>query len=131
MTLVVDASVVVAALIDTGSMGEWAETQLANATDLAAPAILGAEVTNVLRRSEAAHLIESSQANLAFADLKRLRVLSVGFELIADRMWELRHNLTGYDASYVATAELLGATLATLDTRLISAPEAICDFVTP
>ena len=131
MTLVVDASVVIAALIDTGSTGDWAETQLATATDLAAPTILGAEVANVLRRSETAQLIDTSHANLAFADLKRLPVLSVGFELLADRIWQLRHNLTSYDASYVATAELLGAPLATLDTRVTTAPGTACDFITP
>ena len=131
MTLVVDASVVVAALIDTGTTGDWAEGQLASATDIAAPAILATEVTNVLRRSESAELIDPSHANLAFVDLTRLSVLSVGFELIAERIWQLRHHLTSYDASYVAAAELLGAPLATLDARLAKATEAKCDFVTP
>lgn len=131
MTLVVDASVVVAALIDTSSAGEWAEAQIAAATDLAAPAILGAEVSNVLRRSENTRTIDSSAATLAFADLTRLPVFSVGFELIADRVWQLRHNLTSYDASYVATAELLGAPLATLDARVAAAPATACDFITP
>ena len=58
-------------------------------------------------------------------------MLTVGFELIADRTWQLRHNLTSYDASYVATAELLGAPLATLDMRVTTTPGATCDFVTP
>lgn len=131
MTLVIDASVVVAALIDTGPTGRWAETQIETAADLAAPAILGTEVTNVLRRHESSQLVEPAHATLAFSSLKRLSVLSIGFELLADRMWQLRHNLTSYDASYVASAELLGAPLATLDERLAAAPGSTCSFITP
>ena len=48
-----------------------------------------------------------------------------------DRMWQLRDNLTGYDAAYVAAAELLGVTLVTGDRRLAAAPGLRCPVVVP
>ncbi|MGB3185202.1 MAG: type II toxin-antitoxin system VapC family toxin, partial [Ornithinimicrobium sp.] len=51
--------------------------------------------------------------------------------LLAPRAWQLRHNLTTYDASYVALAELLGATLVTLDLRIGRAPALRCTVSTP
>jgi predicted nucleic acid-binding protein len=129
VTVVVDASVVVAALIDTGTNGQWAETLLTD--DLAAPPLLHVEVANVLRRAAAAGEITDDVASLAHADLADLRIELVPYETVGARIWELRNNLTAYDAWYVATAELLDAPLATLDRRLVAAPGPTCDFQTP
>ncbi|MGI8792987.1 MAG: type II toxin-antitoxin system VapC family toxin [Acidimicrobiales bacterium] len=129
MTTVVDASTVVAALIDTGPDGQWAETLLTS--DLAAPHLLTVEVASVLRRAAAAGDITDDVASLAYGDLLDLRVQLVAFDLVAARVWELRHNLSSYDAWYVAVAELLGAPLATLDQRLVSAPGPRCAFDMP
>lgn len=129
MTIVIDASVVVAALVDSGPDGQWAETLLTS--DLAAPHLLPVEVANVLRRAVNADEITDDIASLAHADLLDLRIEFVPYEMVAVRIWELRHNLTPYDAWYVAVAELFGAPLATLDQRLVSAPGPTCSYRTP
>lgn len=129
MTIVIDASAVVAALVDSGPDGQWAETLLTS--DLAAPHLLPVEVANVLRRAVNADEITDDIASLAHADLLDLRIELVPYEIVAVRSWQLRHNLTAYDAWYVAVAELLGAPLATLDQRLVGAPGPTCIFRTP
>jgi predicted nucleic acid-binding protein len=129
MTLVIDASAVVAALVDSGPDGQWAEGLLAS--DLAAPHLLHVEVASVLRRAVNAGEITDDIASLAHADLLDLRVELVSYALVAARTWELRHNLSTYDAWYVAVAELLGSPLATLDQRLVNSPGPNCSFRTP
>jgi predicted nucleic acid-binding protein len=129
MTVVINASAVVAALVDSGPDGRWAETLLTS--DLAAPHLLPVEVSNVLRRAVNAGEISDDIASLAHADLLDLRVELVSYDMVAERIWGLRHNLTTYDAWYVAVAELLDAPLATLDQRLVSAPGPTCSFRTP
>lgn len=129
MTLVIDASAAVAALVDSGPDGQWAETLLTS--DLAAPDLLPVEVANVLRRAVSAGEISDDVASLAHADLLGLRVELVAYDTVAPRIWELRHNLTAYDAWYVAVAELLDAPLATVDQRLVGSPGPRCAFRTP
>lgn len=129
MTVVIDASAVVAALVDSGPDGRWAETLLVS--DLAAPHLLPVEVANVLRRAVNDSEISDDVASLAHADLLDLRVELISYDLVAARIWELRHNLTPYDAWYVAAAELLDAPLATLDQRLVSSPGPTCSFRMP
>lgn len=130
MTVVIDASTMVAALIDTGPDGEWAEKFLA-ADDLAAPHLMPAEVTNILRRTSIKGLITSDVASLAIADLAGLRIEFFAFDPFAQRVWELRQNVTAYDAWYVALAETVAAPLATLDDRLSRARGPRCKFLTP
>lgn len=129
MTVVIDASTLVAALVDSGPEGQWAETLLTS--DLAAPHLLPVEVANVLRRAVNSGDISDDIASLAHADLIDLRVGLIAYETVAARAWELRHNLTSYDAWYVAVAELLDAPLATLDQRLVNAAGPTCAFRTP
>lgn len=129
MTVVIDASAVVAALVDSGPDGQWAETLLT--VDLAAPHLLPVEVANVLRRAVNAGELTEDIASLAHADLLGLRVELVAYDTVAARIWELRKNLTAYDAWYVAVAELLDAPLATVDHRLARSPGPTCTFRTP
>ena len=130
MTLVIDAGVVVAALIDDGPDGRWAESMLA-AGPLAAPHLMLVEAANILRRACLAGVLSLDSAQLAHADLLRLRVVLFEYEPIAERVWELRGAITSYDACYVALAEALGAPLATVDLRLSRAPGPYCVFKTP
>jgi predicted nucleic acid-binding protein len=128
VTLVVDASLVVAALVDSGTDGRWAEELLAS-DSLAAPHLLTAEASNILRRSALAGAISTEQASLAYADLLDLRAELFPYAPFASRIWELRENVTCYDAWYVAIAETLSAPFATLDTRLAKAPGSHCRFL--
>jgi predicted nucleic acid-binding protein len=130
VTVVVDASVVVAGLVDAGGTGRWAEDVLVS-EDLAAPHLMPVEAANILRRSALAGDITADVAGLAHADLLELRLALFGYAPVAERAWELRGNLTLYDAWYVALAEVLGAPLATLDRKLARAAGPTCGFVVP
>lgn len=127
MTVVVDASVVVAALVDAGPAGSWAESVLASGP-LAAPHLMPVEVANVLRRAALSRELTNDAASLAHHDLTTLRVELFPYDGFARRGWELRSTITCYDAWYVALAETLGATLATLDVRLRRATGPRCEF---
>jgi predicted nucleic acid-binding protein len=98
---------------------------------LAAPHLLHAEVANVLRRSELAGDISGDVSRLAYSDLLDLAVDLYPFEPFAERVWELRRSVTAYDACYVALAESIDASLATLDDRLAAAPGPECGFEIP
>jgi predicted nucleic acid-binding protein len=130
MTLVVDGGLVVAALVDSGPTGAWAD-HLLGAEDPAAPHLMPVEVANVLRRASRAGEISADTAVMAHADLLRLRVELFGYETYSERVWQLRDSLTAYDGWYVALAESLGARLATLDLRLSRAEGPRCEFITP
>lgn len=130
MSVVVDSSVVVAALVDSGRHGKWAEEILASGL-LLAPELVRAEATNVFRRLERAKLITTPEANAAQGDLMQLDVEVFPFEPFADRIWELRHNVTSYDGWYVAIAEALKVPLATLDAPLSRSNGVTCKFLTP
>jgi len=126
VTLVVDASLVVAALIDSGTDGRWAESML-ESDALAAPHLLPVDVANVLRRAVAAGEVSADSASLAHADLLRLRISLFAYEPFANRVWELR----GGVSAYVALAESLDAPLATFDRRLTRSTGARCRFTIP
>ncbi len=128
--LVADASFVVAALIDSGKDGTWALELLATGP-LAAPHLMPVEAANILRRAVLSGHISADAAALAHADLLALRIELFPYSPFAARVWELRGNLTSYDAWYVAVAEALDAKLATLDARLSRAPGPRCFFEIP
>lgn len=129
MILVLDASVCVAALVDSGNDGHWAESKVAGA-NLVAPQLILVEVTNVLRRLSASGSLSDLDASIAHNDLLTMTIELYPFAPLADRIWSLRHNLSSYDAYYVALAESLNAPLATLDNHLINAPGTSCEFIT-
>src|SRR5262249_2218521 len=112
MSAVVDASLLVAATTDSGSEGTWAEEIVAR-NDLVAPHLVLAEATNVLRRLERSKEISPLEAAVAQRELLRLEVNLLPFEPFAERVWELRRNVTSYDAWYVAIAEAFRLPLAT------------------
>jgi predicted nucleic acid-binding protein len=130
VTFVVDASVAVAALIDPGPVGSWAESVLTSGP-LAAPHLMPVEAANILRRSALAGDISADVASLAHEDFISLRLELFPYLPFASRVWELRSNLTAYDAWYVALTEYLGAELATLDVKLSRATAARCAFALP
>ena len=128
--LVVDAAFVVAALVDAGRDGTWADALL-DGDALAAPHLMPVEVANILRRAVASAELTADAASLAHADLLALRIELFPYATFASRVWELRDNVTCYDAWYVALAETLDAPLATLDVRLSRATGPRCRFQLP
>lgn len=121
---------VVAALVDSGPHGDWAEEVLAGGS-LQAPELVRVEATNIFRRLERAKLITTPEANAAQDDLMQLDIDLFPFEPFAGRIRELRHNVTSYDAWYVAIAEALKLPLATLDEPLSKSNGVTCKFLTP
>lgn len=127
MTPVVDASVVIAALVDDGPAGSWALTTLREG-ELLAPQHLPVEAANALRRGELAARLTRDVATLAYEELLRMPIDLMPYPPIAHRVWELRGSVSSYDAAYVALAERLDADLVTLDRRLMRAPGPGCRF---
>jgi predicted nucleic acid-binding protein len=128
--LVIDASAVVALLTDRGEAGAWVAGQVRGRA-LVAPHLMPFETANILRRLEIAGVVDSTTASLAHADLAALAIDLVPWHLLADRAWELRGNVTIYDATYVALAESLDVPLLTLDQRISRAPGIDCEIQTP
>jgi predicted nucleic acid-binding protein len=130
MTLVLDASVVVAALVDDGPDGEWARAAM-DGEVLVAPGHLHVEVSSVLQRAVLGGRIGREVGALAHEDLVLLRVTTFPFEPLAPRIWALHPSVPAYDAACVALAEELSEPLLTLDRRLARADGPTCRFLTP
>lgn len=128
--VVLDASVVVSALLDGGAEGQWA-AGLISTRVLVAPHLMPGEASNIIRRSLVRGAVSLSEAAQAHGDLLDLPVELFAFHGLADRVWQLRDNLTAYDAWYVALAEELGVPLATLDRRLARATGLRCEVLVP
>jgi predicted nucleic acid-binding protein len=126
---VCDSSAVAALLIDGGPDGQWV-THTIDSGEIAAPALVTYETANVIRRHELSGQISSDQAAQAHADLLDLAIELWPYDILVARAWELRHNLSIYDATYVALAETTDLTLVTLDKRLAKAPGTTCRIAT-
>jgi predicted nucleic acid-binding protein len=127
--IVVDASALGLALLDDGPLGDTARTALANDTDWAAPAHLVTEVISVVRGHVLGSKLSLTRAEDALRTLAELTMSLSDCQALVDRIWQLRHNMTSYDAAYVALAEVLDAPLVTADTRLANASGITCRTV--
>jgi predicted nucleic acid-binding protein len=118
---VVDAGVIVELIannLDPDRLGD---------EELAVPHLIDSEVTNVLRRLVVQKVLTEKQGTFALEGFTRLALTRFPADWLRPRMWELRHNLSAYDATYVALAEMAGATaLLTTDARLAKAPGINC-----
>jgi predicted nucleic acid-binding protein len=130
MSCVVDASVFVAAVIDDGPSGVWAEEVLSEG-DIATPDLALVESASILRRLERSRRVSTADASAAYQFLAQLDLHLVPFEPFARRVWALRENFTAYDAWSVAVAEGLGLPLATLDRRMVGGAGARRAFRVP
>ena len=119
--IVLDASAAVEWLLRTAAGNRVDERLFSAAGTLHAPHLLDLEVAQALRRYVAAGVIPPSRAQEAVQDLLDLPLTRYPHELFLWRIWKLRHNLTAYDAAYVALAEALGAPLITCDKKMASA----------
>lgn len=123
--IVVDASVVVTALADDGPDGDRTRDRL-RGERMAAPQVIDLEVVSAWRRLTSSGHLDDRRARLAIIDLLALRLQRVPHAPLLRRCWELRANLTTYDAAYVALAEALDTPLLTADRRLADAPGSRC-----
>jgi predicted nucleic acid-binding protein len=112
---------VLAALAASDADSELVE-RLAGDGDLHGPHLIDTEVLHALRRMTMIGAIGDDRAADLRSDFAELALVRYPHEPLNDRVWELRHNLTAYDATFVALAEALGAPLVTCDARLASAP---------
>ncbi len=119
--IVVDASAALDGLLDPASHAVIATWLAGSAEPLAAPDLIDVEVMSVLRRWEHSAEITASRARQALDDLGALPIIRYPARTVLDPAWKLRHNLTAYDAQYVALAQALPARLLTTDARMASA----------
>jgi predicted nucleic acid-binding protein len=125
--IVVDASVVAPALAYDTPEGKAARGRLDGEENLSAPEIVDLEVASVWRHALRAGRLDEDRSQRALRDLAAMRLVRMPHQPLMDRIWELRHNLTPYDAAYVALAEVLDATLLTADGKLTRAPSLRCE----
>ena len=119
--IVLDASAALDWLLQT-SAGQRIETRIYSQHEsLHAPHLLDLEVAEDLRRLVREGAVSTHRADLALEDLLDLRITRYPHFLLMPRIWQLRHNLSAYDAAYVALAERLGARLLRRVSRLASA----------
>lgn len=118
--IVVDASAILEVLLNTRDGARVAERLFTPDETLHAPHLLDLEVAQVLRRYALAGELASARGLEALEDLADLPLTRYPHDLLLPRIWELRGNLTAYDAAYVALAEVLAAPLVTRDAALAS-----------
>lgn len=123
--IVVDASILAVALGDDGRDGDLARARL-RGERLIAPELVDLEVASVWRRQIGRGTMDTRRAELALADLAILPLRRAQHRFLLGRCWELRDNVTIYDASYVALAEALNLVLLTADARLTRAAGPRC-----
>lgn len=124
--IVVDASVLAPALADDGADGDRARLRL-RGEQLVAPELVDLEVLSTLRRAVRAGRLDERRSGQALDDLAALPLRRVPHLPLLARAWELRDNLTAYDAAYVALAESLRALLLTADGGIEKASGVRCD----
>jgi predicted nucleic acid-binding protein len=128
VTVVVDASAVVALVSQAAGSGPWVRHTIASEA-LAAPELVLFEAANLLRRLPLHGDRDDASASRAHRELLALTIERYPYPFVAQRAWQLRGNLTMFDAAYVALAELLDVPLVTLDGRLSRATGPGCTFL--
>jgi predicted nucleic acid-binding protein len=126
--IVVDASVVTRMVVDDDDQGKRLRAELVGER-LYAPELIDVEVASSIRRVCRHGQVEVERAVEALADLSLMRLVRISHTMLLNRMWELRDNLSAYDASYVALAQALDAPLWTADAPLARAPRLGCKVV--
>ncbi|HWW67094.1 MAG TPA: type II toxin-antitoxin system VapC family toxin [Solirubrobacterales bacterium] len=125
--IVVDASVLAPAIADDGADGERARERLRE-EQLSAPELVDLEVVSTMRRAARAGRLDERRSAQALADLAALPLRRVPHLPLVPRVWELRDNLSAYDATYVALAEALDVLLLTADGPLERAAGVRCEI---
>ena len=126
--IVVDASIVANAIGDDGPDGHVARRRSRSAGGLAAPDLVDVETVSVLRKRWLVGHISDGRFASAIEDLEDLELDRYATLPLIRRAYELRANVTAYDATYVALAEGLDCPLVTADARLATAPGIRCEI---
>jgi len=126
--IVIDASVLTHALTDDGPVGASSRAELARDAHWAAPEHLVVEVFSAVRGRRLGHKISQTRAEDALSAIVTTTIDLVAAAPLLTRMWELRSNVSGYDAAYLALAETFGCPLITADARLDKIPELRCEI---
>jgi predicted nucleic acid-binding protein len=126
--IVVDASVLTAVVAEDDERSMRFRERLAGQR-LTAPEVVDLEVASAIRRARRSRRLGAERALEALADLAFLPIQRVSHTMLLNRIWNLRDNLTAYDASYVALAQVLDAPLYTGDGPLARAPGLACEIV--
>ncbi|MDQ3941498.1 MAG: type II toxin-antitoxin system VapC family toxin [Actinomycetota bacterium] len=120
--IVLDASAVVAVLLDPGSGAERIRERIESPGEsLHVPHVMDLEVLHALRRQALRGALSPRRSAEALEDLANIMFVRYPHTSLIQRIWELRENVTAYDAAYVALAEALDAPLVTMDARLAQA----------
>lgn len=119
--IVVDASALVELLLRTPASRSIQTRMFDRLEDLHAPQLIDIEVTQVLRRYAMAGELDVNHGRTLLDDLMAFPMRRHSHHFLLPRVWELRQNLSAYDATYLALAEALDAALLTDDRRLVSA----------
>jgi len=119
--IVVDASVLVEVLLRMPGADAIAPRLFDSRQSLHAPHLIDIEIAQVVRRFALSGELDERRGREALADLSDLPLRRYPHDVLLPRIWDLRNNLTGYDAAYVALAEALDAPLLTRDQRLARA----------
>lgn len=119
--IVVDASALLDVLLNTISADRVSDQLFGSGETLHVPHLIDLEVAQVLRRYAASGALTADRGVEALRDLTDFPLIRYPHDLLLPRIWELRHNLTAYDAAYVTLAETLEAPLVTRDAALAAA----------
>lgn len=119
--IVVDASAALSALLNAGPARELLATE-----QLHVPHLIDSEIVNGMRRQVTTGSVAAERAWAALDTWRRLGIVRHPVSALLERIWQLRDNMSAYDASYVTLAEALGCSVVTADARLSRAPGSRC-----
>jgi predicted nucleic acid-binding protein len=116
--IILDASAAVALFVEEAEPGEWVADQLVGAENVGAPHLIDLEVLSAFRRLVAQRELPLARARDALRGLRDLGIVRYDLTGLLERIWQLRDQMTPYDAAYVVLSETLAVPLVTVDRRL-------------